>query len=52
MLVNHPDAQINGVVGLEYSAFLPRDEYFTFIRQVKSIEDIHQGAFTGTVFTQ
>ncbi len=52
MLVHHPDAAVDRVVGILDLDLFTVEENLAFIRIVQPVDDIHQGRFTGAVLTQ
>jgi hypothetical protein len=52
MLVYHSDAQGNGFKRVMNPDRGVVDPDFARIRLVKAVQDIHQGCFSGSVFTQ
>ena len=52
MLMNHANPLVNSVGRRIDGNFFAVDKNFAFIRLVKTVKDIHQGRFTGTVFSE
>ena len=49
MLVDHPDTESDGVVRISDRHRLAVDEYLTRVGLVKSVRDLHDRRFPGTV---
>ncbi len=52
LLVDHPDAQADGVPGRADVDALAFDVDFPFVGIVDTVEDVHQGGLAGTVLAQ
>jgi hypothetical protein len=52
MLVHHSDAHVDGVTWLLNFNTIPAHNHLTLIGSVQAIEDIHEGRFARTIFTQ
>jgi hypothetical protein len=52
LLVDHSDAQADGVPGRADVGALALDEDFAFVGVVDAVEDVHQGGLAGTVLAQ
>ena len=52
MLVDHADAQLDGIVGLCDIYRLAAELDFPFVLRVETVDHVHKGAFARAVFTQ
>ena len=52
MLVHHPDAQRNGIVGRVDRHILAADQDLALIRFVQAVQDVHQRRLPGAVFAE
>ncbi len=52
VLMDHADTVMDGIGRAMNFCFLPPYQYFTLIRLIQSVEDVHQCSLAGTIFTE